>query len=60
MRRHKSGVSFHDPNNKENETSSSSADTLATVDVTDHDPKVRVIEDWVLLDSKSKRSEVLN
>lgn len=39
MRRHKSGVSFHDPNNKENETSSSSADSLATVDVTDHDPK---------------------
>lgn len=40
MRRHKSGVSFHDPNNKVNETSSSTADSLATVDVTDHDPKV--------------------
>ncbi|KAJ8708248.1 hypothetical protein PYW07_010373 [Mythimna separata] len=39
MRRHKSGVSFHDPNKKENETSSPSADSLATVDVTDHDPK---------------------
>ncbi|KAJ8708588.1 hypothetical protein PYW08_009970 [Mythimna loreyi] len=39
MRRHKSGVSFHDPNKKENETYSSSPDSLATVDVTDHDPK---------------------
>ncbi|CAH0697442.1 unnamed protein product [Spodoptera exigua] len=40
MKRHKSGVSFHDPTNHvdENATSTSS-ENLATVDVTDHDPK---------------------
>ncbi|XP_052758070.1 uncharacterized protein LOC113510992 isoform X2 [Galleria mellonella] len=36
MKRHKPGVSFHDPNNVVNVTSS---DTVPTLDVTDHDPK---------------------
>ncbi|KAM3958016.1 uncharacterized protein ACR2FA_007967 [Aphomia sociella] len=36
MKRHKAGVSFHDPSNVVNVTSS---DTVPTVDVTDHDPK---------------------
>ncbi|XP_026315937.1 uncharacterized protein LOC113227254 isoform X2 [Hyposmocoma kahamanoa] len=35
MKRHKSGVSFHDPSNTGNVTSS---DTVPTVDVTDQDP----------------------
>ncbi|KAH9636568.1 hypothetical protein HF086_017150 [Spodoptera exigua] len=44
MKRHKSGVSFHDPTNHvdENATSTSS-ENLATVDVTDHDPKTHKI-----------------
>ncbi|CAH0598388.1 unnamed protein product [Chrysodeixis includens] len=37
MRRHKAGVSFHDPN-KVNATSTSS-ESVPAVDVTDHDPK---------------------
>ncbi|XP_059061293.1 uncharacterized protein LOC131854181 [Achroia grisella] len=36
MKRHKAGVSFHDPSNVANVTSS---DNIPTVDVTDHDPK---------------------
>ncbi|KAJ0171960.1 hypothetical protein K1T71_012723 [Dendrolimus kikuchii] len=37
MRRHKPGVSFHDPSNVANTTSSS--ENVPTIDVTDHDPK---------------------
>ncbi|XP_047036804.1 uncharacterized protein LOC124642435 isoform X1 [Helicoverpa zea] len=37
MRRHKSGISFHDPYNKENATASS--ESVPNADVTDHDPK---------------------
>ncbi|XP_026737936.1 uncharacterized protein LOC113501112 isoform X2 [Trichoplusia ni] len=37
MRRHKAGVSFHDPN-KVNTTSTSS-ESVPTADITDHDPK---------------------
>ncbi|XP_053620129.1 uncharacterized protein LOC128680765 isoform X2 [Plodia interpunctella] len=36
MKRHKAGVSFHDPNNIDNITS---PDNVPTIDVTDHDPK---------------------
>ncbi|XP_072946425.1 uncharacterized protein [Epargyreus clarus] len=36
MKRHKAGVSFHDPNQKTNLTAS---DSVPAVDVTDHDPK---------------------
>ncbi|XP_022837301.1 uncharacterized protein LOC111364610 isoform X2 [Spodoptera litura] len=40
MKRHKSGVSFHDPKNHVDENvTSTSSENLATVDVTDHDPK---------------------
>ncbi|KAG6458418.1 uncharacterized protein LOC115448815 [Manduca sexta] len=38
MRRHKAGVSFHDPNKVANATSSS-AEFIPNIDVTDHDPK---------------------
>lgn len=44
MKRHKSGVSFHDPKNHVDENvTSTSSENLATVDVTDHDPKVSKI-----------------
>lgn len=38
MKRHKPGVSFHDPKQTANVTSS---DNVPTNDVTDHDPKVK-------------------
>lgn len=37
MKRHKAGVSFHDPSHATNE---SDPEIVPTVDVTDHDPKV--------------------